>query len=193
MIPKHTYLANLELIEPYKESGGCVVECGVWRGGMIGGMANLLGPQRDYVLCDSFQGLPKAQTVDGETALEWQKCTEAPDYFDNCAAPQHFAEEAMSRSGCERVIFLKGWFDETLPTYRSPVGIDVLRLDGDWYESTMTCLDALFDQVRPGGIIILDDYHQWDGCSRALHDFLSRRSAPERIHSLGRVCYLYKR
>ena len=56
----------------------------------------------------------------------------------------------------------------------------------------MICLESLFDRVPEQGIIILDDYYAWDGCSRALHDFLSRRSATERIRSLGDVCYLIK-
>jgi hypothetical protein len=42
------------------------------------------------------------------------------------------------------------------------------------------------------GIIVLDDYYTWDGCSRALHDFLSRRSSTERIRNLGDVCFLRK-
>lgn len=193
MIPESTYLDNLKLVEPYRETNGCVVECGVWRGGMIGGMASLLGPQRSYVLCDSFEGLPKAQEIDGQSAAEWQSRTDAPDYFDNCSAPRACAEEAMNRAGCARVSILQGWFNETLPGYRAPAPIDVLRLDGDWYESTLVCLQSLFDQVRPGGIIILDDYHHWDGCTRALHDYLSRKSAPERIQSLGNICFLYKR
>jgi len=54
------------------------------------------------------------------------------------------------------------------------------------------CLKSLFAGVAPGGLIILDDYHTWDGCSRALHDYLSRQAAVERIHSLGNICYLHK-
>ena len=87
---------------------------------------------------------------------------------------------------------VKGWFSDTLPAFNPPDSIALLRLDGDWYDSTMTCLDSLFDKVAPSGLILLDDYYAWDGCSRALHDFLSRRSAPERIRSLGNICYLRK-
>lgn len=193
MLPEDIYIDNLRLIEPFVSSLGCVVECGVWKGGMMGGMASLLGPSRHYALFDSFQGLPEAKPVDGDSALEWQNKTGAPDYFDNCSANKSFAVESMKRAGCKDVSFHEGWFNETLQNYKAPQSIDVLRLDGDWYESTMTCLTSLFDQVNPGGIIILDDYHVWDGCSRALHDFLSQRSATERIMNLGKVCYLFKR
>ena len=85
-----------------------------------------------------------------------------------------------------------GWFHETLTTFTLPEPIALLRLDADWYDSTMVCLENLFDRVAPGGLVVLDDYFAWDGCSRALHDFLSRRSAAEKIRSLGETCYLVK-
>ena len=58
MIPQSDYLLNLQLAETVSEIEGAVVECGVWRGGMIAGIAEVLGGSREYILCDSFQGLP---------------------------------------------------------------------------------------------------------------------------------------
>ena len=60
----------------------------------------------------------------------------------------------------------------------------MLRLDGDWYDSTMQCLEALVPLVAEGGTIIIDDYYAWDGCARAVHDYLSRNDLPYRIKSL---------
>jgi hypothetical protein len=45
----------------------------------------------------------------------------------------------------------------------------------------MICLEYLFPKVIKGGLIILDDYHVWDGCSKALHDYLSKYKCSERI------------
>jgi hypothetical protein len=59
--------------------------------------------------------------------------------------------------------------------------------------SSMICLESLFDHVAPKGLIVLDDYYAWDGCSRALHDFLSRRTAVERIRNHGEICVVEKR
>jgi hypothetical protein len=71
--------------------------------------------------------------------------------------------------------------------------IAILRLDGDWYESTMTCLAHLYDKVNPGGLIILDDYYMWDGCSKALHDFMSERKLDVKIRQYdNQICYLVK-
>jgi O-methyltransferase len=193
MIPRTTYLENLQLIDQVRAVQGCVVECGVWRGGMIAGIAKVLGPDRSYFLFDSFEGLPPAKEVDGESALTWQRNTLASDYYDNCRAPPEFAEQAMAKSGAKHFRLIKGWFDQTLPKSLPSEPIAILRLDADWYDSTMVCLRTTFDRITPGGLIILDDYYTWDGCSRALHDFLSERRAVERIRDHGTVCFLEKK
>lgn len=193
MIPSGTYVDNLILAERVSRLPGCVVECGVWRGGMIAGMATLLGPNRSYFLFDSFEGLPPAKAIDGESALSWQTAKNSPGYYDNCTAPEDFARRAMTLARAISFQLIKGWFNETVPTFRPPETIALLRLDGDWYDSTMVCLESLFDRVTAGGLIVLDDYHTWDGCSRALHDFLSRKSAVERIQSFNNICFMEKR
>jgi O-methyltransferase len=74
----------------------------------------------------------------------------------------------------ERVKLLEGWFQDTLP--RAPVTtLALLRLDGDLYESTRVALDALYHRVGPGGFVVVDDYHTWPGCRRAVDEFLAER------------------
>jgi len=188
-----TYRANLELAEMARSVAGCVIECGVWRGGMIAGIAELLGPDRDYYLFDSFQGLPPARAIDGTAAIAWQADTSSPAYHDNCSVPESFAREAMSWSAVPVVHIRPGWFEETLPTFVPGGPIALLRLDGDWYESTMTCLRHLIGHMAPGGLVIIDDYYGLDGCARAVHDFLSQTGSRARIqqwHNDVYVCYL---
>jgi O-methyltransferase len=48
MIPQRIYFENLSLAERVRNVPGCVVECGVWRGGMSAGMGKVLGPGREY-------------------------------------------------------------------------------------------------------------------------------------------------
>jgi hypothetical protein len=159
---------------------------------MSAGIASVLGPQRTYYLLDSFEGLPPAQPIDGASALAWQNSPNQPDYYDNCSAGEDYARRAMIAAGAQAFHLVKGWFNDTIPGFRPPEPIAILRLDGDWYESTMVCLTHLYDRVAPGGVIILDDYYSWDGCSKATHDFLSQSSAVERIRAQGSVCYLIK-
>lgn len=173
MIPESIYISNLKLIYDFRHVNGCVVECGVWRGGMSAGMAEVLN-EREFYLFDSFEGLPPAKDIDGERALKWQSNTTGPEYYDNCKAEMKFAETAMRQTNA-RYHLIKGWFRETLAATDLNGPIAVLRLDSDWYDSTMDCLSHLFDKVSKGGIIILDDYYVFDGCRRAVHDFLSSR------------------
>jgi hypothetical protein len=58
MIPERLYAGNLHLAAGIAGIEGAVVECGTWRGGMIAGIADVLGSGRRYYLCDSFEGLP---------------------------------------------------------------------------------------------------------------------------------------
>jgi hypothetical protein len=69
---------------------------------------------------------------------------------------------------------LEGWFKDTL--HHMPNGISLLRMDGDYYESTMTTLELLYDKVSPGGVILIDDYRWWIGCKQAVHDFFKKRN-----------------
>jgi O-methyltransferase len=192
MIPRETYFDNLQLAEQVAHIPGCVVECGVWRGGMIAGLVSVLGPSRRYYLFDSFAGLPPATEIDGPAALAWQKNPDGQHYHDNCSAAPHHAEQAMRLAGAQSYTLVPGWFNTTVPTFVPPEPIALLRLDGDWYDSTLTCLEGLFHHLAPGGLLLIDDYYTWDGCSRAVHDFLSRTHATERIASFNTVCYIRK-
>jgi hypothetical protein len=79
-----------------------------------------------------------------------------------------------------RIHFHQGWFQDTIPQLgKEPSQIAVLRLDGDWYDSTKICLDHLFDRVPSGGVIILDDYFAWEGCKKATDEFRDARGITE--------------
>ena len=158
-------------------------------------MAEVIGGGRRYYLFDSFEGLPAADEIDGKSARDWQADTASPVYFDNCRADEADARDAMLLSGATDFEIVKGWFSETLPGAVFPGPIAVLRLDGDWYESTAECLRSLFPKVAAGGLILLDDYYLWDGFSRAVHDYLSENKRAERIGQWkdSNVNYIIKR
>ncbi len=193
MIPEKAFLDNLEVSAPLRFRQGCVVECGVWRGGMVAALTEVMGKDRNVYLFDSFEGLPPAGDQDGDAAKAYQTNTQAIDYHDNCKAEMDFAEKAMKLASASKPHFVKGFFEHTLPGFEFPEPILVLRLDGDWYDSTMQCLENLYDKMAPGGIILVDDYYYWDGCTRAVHDFLSQKNHPVRIRqTVEGVCYFFK-
>jgi hypothetical protein len=157
----------------------------------------VLGADREYFLFDSFEGLPPArEELDGASAVAWQKDSMSPAHYNNCTAAEEEAAAAMKLSGAASFSLVKGWFNETIPRFTPPREIAVLRLDGDWYESTRVCLENLYPHVAPGGIIIVDDYYNWDGCARAVNEFISRFTPPDAVPRLSqfhdRVAYLVK-
>jgi hypothetical protein len=62
----------------------------------------------------------------------------------------------------------------------------VLRVDGDWYESTKCCLENLYDNVVSGGFLIIDDYGTCHGCKKAVDEFIQRRGLNVQFFSDGR-------
>jgi hypothetical protein len=193
MISNEAFAANLELCDKYKSIAGDYIECGVWRGGMSAAVAEIISPNKTIHLFDSFEGLPPAKEIDGKAALLWQQNTQAPEYYDNCAADEQFATQAMALAKCKSFKIHKGWFDQTLPDFNVDA-IGILRLDGDWYDSIMVCLKHLFPKVTNGGIVILDDYYAWDGCAKAVHDYLSSSKSSSRIHQMNnQVAFIVKK
>ncbi len=193
MIGRQEYISNLGLALSVLSHEGAIVECGTWKGGMIAGIADVLGSKRDYYLFDSFAGLPPAKEIDGVGAIQWQMDVTSDRYFNNCTAKLSDAQRAMSLSCANTIHIVEGWFEDSLPISLPSQNIALLRLDCDWYDSTMTCLEYLFPKVIVNGIIVLDDYYTWDGCSKALHDYLSKYSRLERIMQHNQICYLVKR
>lgn len=191
----HRYLQNLQLARRVAGIEGDVVECGTWKGGMIAGIADLLRqPARRYHLFDSFQGMPPTTELDGEEAQAFEGDMTSAD-FRLLIATEEEARDALGRvPGGVRYEIHAGWFADTVPPYAATgPEIALLRLDGDWYDSTMTCLEHLYPLVGRGGLVIIDDYGTWEGCARAMHDYLSRTSAPEFIDHHGEVAFITKR
>src|SRR5262245_12410525 len=118
---------NLLIVDQRRHVQGCVIECGVWRGGMSAGIAEVLGADREYFRFDSFEGLPAATAADGERAMAWQRDVQSPTYYDNCRAPIDFAQRAMGLSSARKYEIVKGWFEETLPKFVPPCPIAILR------------------------------------------------------------------
>jgi Macrocin-O-methyltransferase (TylF) len=57
------------------------------------------------------------------------------------------------------VPLIAGLVRQNITNVRVEAGIAVLRLDAHWHESTVTCLETLYDRGVPGGLVIIDDYY----------------------------------
>ena len=167
---------------------GSVVECGVWRGGasiLAKAVLEELKSDKELWLCDSFEGLPPPTFVE-------DRGYDFTPYNDFLGVSLETVQRNFELFGLldERVRFLKGYFSESL-TEPPMDRICVLRLDGDLYESTIQCLDALYHRVAPGGFVIIDDYGVLEPCRRAVHDYLDRTGRNPEIRDIdGTGVYL---
>lgn len=173
---------------------GAIVECGVWRGGCAAVMAKVADTaksNRKIWLFDSFEGMPSATKEDIGQDAKWLSCgvmsedlTDLTPVGTNIASVEEVKELLFNRLHLkeENVVIVKGWFQNTLPAYRDRIGdIALLRIDGDWYQSTKACLETLYDNVVNNGYIIVDDYGFFPGCKKAVDEFLQERQVTVQI------------
>lgn len=179
---------------------GAFVECGVWRGGSTAAAAFTLQQMktndRELWLYDTFEGMsePTAQDVDcwghdAERLLTEQDRGDAKSVW--CVSALDEVKEVIDRTGYpqERCHYIVGKVEDTLPS-RHPEKISLLRLDTDWYESTRIEMETLFPRLQPGGVLIIDDYGHWQGCRKAIDEYISNNSINlflNRIDYTGRL------
>jgi O-methyltransferase len=157
---------------------GDLMETGVWRGGATILMRAVLlayGITDRKVWCaDSFEGLPIPDCPQDSGDPLHDEPTLAVSLEQ---VKENFAKYWLLD---EQVMFLKGWFKDTLPT--APIDkLAVLRLDGDTYASTMTALEALYPKLSVGGFLIVDDYGAWNSCRQAITDYRQKNSITDEI------------
>ena len=105
--------------------------------------------------------------------------------FPALAVPIETVRANFARYGLldEQVMFLQGWFRDTLPI--APIEkLAILRLDGDLYESTMDAFSALYDKVSVGGFVIVGDFGVFPNCRAAVVDFRRERGISDRIYDI---------
>lgn len=183
-------LANLRsLAESVIQNGipGDFIETGVWRGGaciFMRAVLNAYGVKdRRVWVADSFQGVPPPD-LDNYPADE----DSTFHTFEELSISFEMVQRNFEKYGLldEQVVFLKGWFKDTLPS--APIErLALLRLDGDLYESTIVALDSLYDKLSPGGYVIVDDYHVVPGCKHAIGDFRAARKVPSGLSEIDGV------
>jgi len=163
---------------------GDLVEAGVWRGGcciLMRGIlaANAIKDRKVYAI-DSFKGLPPPKTdlFPQDKGLNLHLYTELAVSLEQVQA--NFARYGLLD---EQVVFVKGLFQDTLPSLDAgPFAL--IRLDGDLYESTYVALEALYPKLSPGGVIILDDFNCIPACRQAVMDYRSRMGITAAIHEV---------
>ncbi len=160
---------------------GDFVECGVWKGGCAMMMAHALKKYNCYdrkiYLYDTFEGM----TEPGEKDISYAKHPAHKKYNESlhqesgtnwCRSELDEVLHNLQRTGypIENFICVKGKVEDTIPG-DMPEKIALLRLDTDWYESTLHELQYLYPRLSEKGVLIIDDYGHWLGCREAVDEY----------------------
>lgn len=183
-----------------KGVAGDFVECGVWRGGsmMLAIAARDPRPSigRRYHLFDTFTGMSKPTEADvrigdGQKALEIHASRDQGTHNSWAYASLEDVQASFRKEGFsdESLIWHVGKVEDTLADPSSiPEKIALLRLDTDWYESTLLELEVLYPRLQNGGILIIDDYGSWAGARKAVDEYFEDRPVLlSRLDGAGRL------
>jgi hypothetical protein len=154
---------------------GDFVETGVYKGGtsvIMARIARNMNTSKTHWACDSFKGLPEPQLDDSKCHhIERRESCNKGNVGLFKSSQKHF-EMYVASEALTNVQIVSGWFHETLPP-RDLHAISFLRLDGDLYNSTIIALQRLYPLVSSRGMVYVDDYGSFSGCSRAVDEYLT--------------------
>jgi hypothetical protein len=163
---------------------GLVIEAGTASGGSAIVLAAAKSPERPMKVYDVFGTIPPPTERDGADvhrryatiAAGEAKGPGGETYYGYRDDLYHEVEDAFARHGVpvgeQNVELVRGLFEDTI---RLDEPVAFVHLDGDWYESTMTCLTRIAPLLVSRGRIVLDDYYKWSGCRRAVDEYFADR------------------
>lgn len=180
---------------------GDFVECGVWRGGsMMAAALTLkdLGDQRrSLYLYDTYEGMsaPTAEDVGSDGQIAHKKFSNrklSEDTSDWCRSPIDEVKNNLASTGypADNMHFIKGKVEDVIPGQMPAGPIAILRLDTDWYESTRHEMVHLYPRLVKNGVLIIDDYGDWQGAKKAIDEYIAEHNLClllNRVDHTGRV------
>lgn len=184
--PLYTMYKNLQYIVEHKIPGD-IVECGVWRGGMMQLTAltlkHLGDESRKLYLYDTYDGMPEPEqrdlSVDGGSAhAAWQQHKSQGEKWGFGGQLEEVRERILATGYPEQqCVFVKGMVENTIPDHSPASDIAILRLDTDLYSSTRHELEQLYPKLSQGGVLIVDDYGYFQGAREATDEYFSKHNS----------------
>ena len=104
----------------------------------------------------------------------------ARDYIKNFGkgVSKEILEKILKKNGHRNFELIKGDVVKTLPVYlnnNKGFKISLLHLDLDIFRPTKFVLEKLFSRMQKNGIILLDDYGEIYGATKAIDDFFKNK------------------
>lgn len=173
-------LAHYELYKMVHDTPGAIVEGGVFKG------ASLIR----FVTFRALLGNPFSKKIIGfDTFGKFPKANFQADKKHRQRHIDTAGEESISRQqlmdilkhkGIDKYVELvEGDITKTLPDYlKSNPGLKVslLNLDIDLYEPSKVILECLYPRIVKGGVLLLDDYGNFPGETKAVDEYFKDKN-----------------
>jgi O-methyltransferase len=141
--------------------------------------------ERRLWLYDAFMGMPAASVHDDDYSRSIQG-----QFVGSEAETRRILYRLGVPEGRYRIV--RGWLEDTLPQSPSfPVAL--LHMDCEFYEPVKQVLEAFYDRVSPQGFVVLNDYGSFEGCQKAMNEFLSKLDAGIHLESIDHDAYYFQK
>ncbi len=157
------------------------MECGVWKGGnliLLSSLQESIGASRTIYGFDTFSGMktPTDYDVDyrGNIVSEMMQNETKINGGNSihCLASLALVNNNLQDNNAKDIKLIEGDVAITLKESKNlPEKIAILRLDTDWYESIKVELESLYPLLKPGGVLIIDDYGHFSGARKAVDEY----------------------
>ena len=127
---------------------GLFLEFGVYKGTSINFISSLIPDKKIYGF-DSFEGLPEAWVPSRPKG--------------------YFSTDGKLPEVNKNTTLVKGFFDKSIPEFKKTEdyqqcdSIAFLHVDCDLYSATKTILNELKEKIKPGTVILFDEYFNYIG------------------------------
>ena len=141
---------------------GDIAEAGVYKGASAYLMCkeNLGQDESKIYLFDSFQGLPKPKSADG-------------NYWKEGVFSTPVSELTTTLKEFNNYVVLSGWIPSRYNEIEDKK-FKFVHIDVDLFDPTFDSISFFYDRVVPGGMILLDDYgfYSCPGAKKAVDKFM---------------------
>lgn len=138
----YKYISVTEVLSDITLSGDWC-QFGVFRGATARVFEAVIPPDRILHLFDSFEGLPEEWVQGGWKQGHFKVPVDKVPLFDPSRVQVH-----------------RGWFNNTVPIFRSTHddSLAFLHIDSDLYSSAIDVLDGLNELIVPGTVLLFDEF-----------------------------------
>jgi len=169
-------ICHYEIFKKILKTPGSIVECGVFKGiSLIRFLTfrDLYGQtlKKKIIGFDVFGKFPEQFIKEDDNFAKNHNLNTGLGY------PIKLLKEYLKKKKFKNFELIKGKVEDTLQKYlkkNKSLKISLLHLDLDVYEPTAFALSTLYSKVSKNGLILIDDYRQVKGATKATDKFLKK-------------------